>query len=377
MINRSIEKLMKSRLFSGKALVLIGARQTGKTTILKKMFKNKEDVLWLDGDDPDTSTLFNNITSTRLKNIIGSNKLIIIDEAQRINDIGIKLKLITDQIKEVQLIATGSSAFELANKINEPLTGRKWEYKLYPLSFNEMVEHHGLLDEIRLLNERLIYGYYPEIVTHPGDEKDRLKQLTTSYLYKDILKWNKIKKPDKLNILLQVLAFQIGNEVSNFELGKITGLNNETVESYIQILEQSYIIFRLNSFSRNLRKELKRSKKIYFYDNGIRNAVIAAFNPVEVRNDVGNLWENFLISERIKHLHYNNKWVNSYFWRTHDQQEIDYIEESDGILSAYEFKWNPKSKRKVPAIFLKTYSDSKSEIITPENFDEFLLEAKL
>ncbi|MEM6697540.1 MAG: ATP-binding protein, partial [Bacteroidota bacterium] len=268
----------------------------------------------------------------------------LIDEAQRIENIGIKLKLITDRISDVQVVASGSSAFELANKINEPLTGRKWEYHLYPISYAEMQQHHGFLEEQKHLSDRLIYGYYPEIINHPNEEREYLNQLTDSFLYKDILAWDRIKKPEKLIKLLQALAHQVESEVSYHELGQITDLDNQTVESYITLLEQTYIVFRLQPLSRNLRKELKRKRKIYFYDNGIRNAIIAQFQPLELRQDVGMLWENWLMAERKKVLEYQKIYANTFFGRTRDQQEIDYVEEREGKMWAYEFKWNPKSK---------------------------------
>jgi uncharacterized protein len=296
----------------------------------------------------------------------------VIDETQRISDIGIKLKLITDQLSDIQLIATGSSSFDLANKINEPLTGRKWEYRLFPLSFQEMVNHHGLLKERRLLSHRLIYGYYPDVVTHSGNEKEILKQLTDSYLYKDILMWENIKKPEKLLKLLQALALQIGNEVSYNELGKLIGLDNQTVEKYIQLLEKTFIIFRLGAFSRNLRKELKKGRKIYFYDNGIRNALIANFSQPELRTDIGGLWENFMISERQKYIHYEDIWVNNYFWRTQDQQEIDYIEENHNLLHAYEIKWNSKTVSKLSKTFSGAYPNHTFSLVNPDNFESFL-----
>lgn len=372
MINRISTDLIKSKLFTGKAIIILGARQTGKTTLLNQLFKDTPDTVWLSGDDPDVQNVFEKITSSRLKTLFAGKKLIIIDEAQRIADIGIKLKLITDQMKEVQLIATGSSAFELANRINEPLTGRKWEFQLFPLSFQEMVNNHGLLEEKRLLPHRLVYGYYPEVVTTPGDEKNVLKQLSDSYLYKDILMWERIQKPEKLIRLLQALSFQVGSQVSYHELGQLTNLDNKTVEKYINLLEQVFVIFRLGSFSRNLRSELKSSRKIYFYDNGIRNALIANFNPPELRQDTGALWENFLMSERMKYLQYNNIWANRYFWRTHAQQETDYIEERDGNLFCFEFKWNPKAKYKFPKTFSDAYPDAIKEIIHPDNFESFL-----
>jgi hypothetical protein len=351
----------------------MGPRQAGKTTLLKKIFVNKEELLWLNGDEIDVQKLFSNISASRLKAVLGTKTLLIIDEAQRIEDIGLRLKLITDTLPEIQLIATGSSAFELANKVNEPLTGRKWEYHMWPLSFGEMVSHHGLLEEKRLVPHRLLYGYYPDVVTHPGDEMEVLKQLSDSYLYKDILSWEQVQKPDKLTKLLQALAFQIGSQVSYHELGHTCGLDSKTVEKYIVLLEQTYIIFRLGSFSRNLRNELKNSKKIYFYDNGIRNAVIANFNQIENRSDIGPLWENFLISERIKKLNYSRKWSNYWYWRTKEQKEIDFVEESDGRITAFEFKWNTRIKVKPPKQFLENYPNATFEVITPENYEDFLL----
>lgn len=373
MIKRILAKTIQKQLNTNKAIVLLGARQVGKTTLLKTLFENLPDVLWMNGDELDIQALFENISAPRLKAIFGNKKTIIIDEAQRIKDIGLRMKLITDQIPNVQLIATGSSAFELANKLNEPLTGRKWEHKMYPISFGEMVAHHGLIEEKRLVPHRLVYGYYPDVVNNAGLEKEILKQLSNSYLYKDVLLLEQIKKPEGLIKLLQGLAFQVGSQVSYNELAQLCGLDAKTVEKYISLLEQSYIVFRLGSFSRNLRSELKSSRKIYFYDNGIRNALIANFNQIDLRQDVGALWENFLIAERIKLLHYNNKWVNYWFWRTKEQKEIDYIEESDGQLSAFEFKWNPKAKSKTPKLFLGTYANSQFQIIHKDNVEDFLI----
>ncbi|HKL92399.1 MAG TPA: ATP-binding protein [Bacteroidales bacterium] len=373
MIHRKLEDTVQDKLNKGKAIILMGARQVGKTTLVKELFKGSDEMIWLNGDELDVQNLFENISSTRMKYIFGNKKYVVIDEAQRIKDIGLKLKLITDELPETQLIATGSSSFDLANQVNEPLTGRKWEYKMYPVSFAEMVMHHGLLDEKRLLPHRLVYGYYPDVVNNPGSEKEILKQLSDSYLYKDILMWEQIKKPDKLLKLLQAIAFQVGNQVSFSELGQISGLDSKTVEKYIVLLEQCFVIFRLGSFSRNLRNELKNSKKIYFYDNGIRNAIIADFSFAENRQDVGALWENYIISERQKKLEYNLLWRNSWFWRTKDQNEIDYIEEGDGQIYAYEFKWNPSAKYKMPKLFLENYSGSTFSVITPDNMEEFLL----
>ena len=373
MIQRILGETIKKRLHKGKAIILMGARQVGKTTLIKDLFNESDETLWLNGDEVDVQALFENVSSTQLKHVFGNKKYVIIDEAQRIKDIGLRLKLITDQLPEIQLIATGSSSFELANLVNEPLTGRKWEYKMYPISFAEMVNHHGLLDEKRLLSHRLVYGYYPDVVNNPGNEKEILKQLSDSYLYKDILMWEQIKKPEKLLKLLQALAFQVGSQVSYSELGQICGLDSKTVEKYIILLEQCFVIFRLGSFSRNLRNELKNSKKIYFYDNGIRNALIADFSLAEMRQDIGALWENFVISERKKKLDYSSIWKNSWFWRTTDPKEIDYIEEGDGQIQAFEVKWNPNAKYKFPKRFLENYSGSTIQIVHRDNIEEFLL----
>lgn len=373
MITRSIETEIQNELGKGKAIVILGARQVGKTTLLKEMFKEREQILFLNGDESDVRAMLEHPTSTALKAIIGDKKTLIIDEAQRVTDIGLKLKIIIDNIPDVQVIATGSSSFELANKINEPLTGRKWEHKMFPLSFTELVRNNGLLEEKRMLRHRLVYGGYPDVVMNEGQEKKILKELSEDYLYKDILAFDKIQKSDKLVKLLQALALQTGSQVSYNELGQICGLSSGTVESYIDILEKCYIVFRLGSFSRNLRNELKSSRKIYFYDNGIRNAIIANFNPVDLRNDIGALWENYIVSERIKANSYNGRFCNSWFWRTAQQQEVDYLEEEDGKLSAFEFKYNPKRAARAPLTFTKAYPEAGFKVITPDNVEDFLL----
>lgn len=372
MIKRSLTETLQKNVGRGKALILLGARQTGKTTLLKEIFGGGHNIIWLNGDEPDTLAMFSNANSTRLRSMLAGYDTLVVDEAQRIKNVGLKFKLITDQIPEIQLIASGSSAFDLANLVNEPLTGRKLEYHLYPISFKEMVLHHGQLEENRLLSHRLIFGYYPEVVTAEGNEKEILHQLSDSYLFKDILMWERIKKPDKLIKLLQALALQVGSEVSYNELGRMVGLNNETIEKYIQLLEKTFVIFRLGAFSRNLRKELRKGKKIYFFDNGIRNALIANFALPELRQDIGALWENFLLSERMKYLHYQRIWTNSYFWRTRDQQEIDYIEERDGILHAFEFKWSLSKKTRLSRTFSNAYPNYEYSVITRENYMEFL-----
>lgn len=373
MINRTVTNKVSEKLNSGKAILLFGPRQTGKTTLLHQIFDNKPGILWLNGDEADVQQLFEKGSSDRLRTIFGENQTVIIDEAQRIANIGTALKLITDEISDKQVIATGSSSFELANRTQEPLTGRKWEYFLFPVSFGEMVVHHGLLQEKRMIPHRLVFGCYPEVISNPGKEKELLKLLTDSFLYKDILMIEGLKKPAKIVALLQALAFQTGNEVSYNELGRTIGLDNQTVEKYIDLLERAFVIFRLGALNRNLRKELKRGRKIYFYDNGVRNALIAQFGPIELRPDRGVLWENYLMSERRKYLAYNGLWVNSYFWRTQDQQEIDYVEEEDGRFKAWEFKWNPQAKARLSKTFSNAYADPEFRIITPENVEDFLL----
>jgi hypothetical protein len=374
MIKRGLEAVITKKLKDHKAIILLGPRQTGKSTLLQLMKAQlKKPVAWWNGDETDIRSLLEKPGSTQLTSLIGNNKTVVIDEAQRIENIGLCIKLIIDNIKDVKVIATGSSAFELANKINEPLTGRKWEYHLYPISFGEMVEHTSLLEEKRLLHHRLLYGYYPEVVTSPGNEQALLKQLANSYLYKDILTWERIQKPDKLEKLVQALAFQTAQLISYNELGQLCGLNAETVEKYINLLEKAFIVFRLPAFSRNLRNELKKSYKIYFYDNGLRNAVINQFNPANLRNDTGQLWENWFISERMKYLNNTGQHVSRFFWRTLAQQEVDYIEDTNGTITAFECKWNAKAKGTVSRAFINAYPKAATHLVTPENAEMFLL----
>ena len=374
MIHRILEDQIIPLLNGGKAIIVMGARQVGKSTLLDTIFRNRENVLWMTGDDLDIQELFSQITSTRLKTLLGNAKTLIIDEAQRIPDIGLRIKLITDQIKDVQVIATGSSSFELASKINESLAGRKREFRMFPISFSEMVSQTSLLEEIRLIPHRMVFGYYPEVVCNPGNETIILKELSDSFLYKDILSYESINKPDKIVRLLKALAFQIGSQVSYNEVGQLVGLDPKTVERYIDILEKSFIIFRLGSFSRNLRNELKQSRKIYFWDLGIRNMLIGNMSQVENRADAGALWENFVIVERLKRNSYHDSIAQYWFWRTQQQKEIDYLEEENGQLSAYEFKWNEKkSSTRVPESFAKAYPEALYHVITPQNADDFLM----
>lgn len=373
MINRGVLVAIQERLFKGKAILLFGPRQSGKSTLVELLLKAQDKSwLYLNGDEADVRDLLQNTTSTKLKTLVGSHKIVFIDEAQRIPGIGLTLKLFTDQLKDVQVIATGSSAFELSNRVNEPLTGRKFEFTLYPLSFTEMVQHHGLLTEKRLLEHRLIYGYYPEIVTQTGQEKELLKLLTESYLYKDLLMLEQVKKPILLEKILKALALQIGNEVNYNELAQLVGADKGTVEKYIDLLEKAYVLFRLPALNRNVRNEIKKGKKIYFVDCGIRNAILNNFSPINSRQDVGALWENYIIAERIKYTRYNHLDSHHYFWRTTQQQEIDLIEETNNTLEAFEFKWKDINHYRFPSTFTNNYPGTKTYTIIPENMEEFI-----
>lgn len=373
MITRTIETKLKERLFKGKAIVLFGARQVGKTTLVNKIItETGEKTLWLNGDEADVREMLTNTTSGRLKAFFGDNKIIVIDEAQRINNVGLTIKLITDQIKNVQVIATGSSAFELANSINEPLTGRKFEFNLFPFSFDELVKESNIMEEKRLLEHRLVFGYYPEIVMNQGKEKELLKLLAGSYLYKDLLMLDGLKKPMLLEKILKALALQVGSEISYNEIGNLVQAKSDTVEKYISLLEKVHVVFHLNAYSGNVRNEIRKGKKIYFYDNGIRNSILGNFNLINNRTDLGALWENFVISERIKFHNNNNETFSNYFWRSTQQQEIDYLEEISGKLSVYEIKWK-KDKVKFPLTFVKAYPGCNYSIINYSNFHEYLL----
>jgi hypothetical protein len=299
-------------------------------------------------------------------------KLLIIDEAQQVEEIGKKLKLLHDTFPDIQVVATGSSSFDLLNRTSEPLTGRKRTFYLFPISFGEIINNSNQLEAKRTLEQRLIWGSYPEVVNHPGNEKEILLEISQSYLYKDVLKLEGIRKSAHLEKLLQALAFQVGSEVKYNELANIIGnINTVTVEKYLDVLEKAYIIFKLPALSRNMRNEIKKGKKYYFYDNGIRNVIISNYAPIEMRMDKGALWENFLISERVKQNHYTSRTPNPYFWRTHDQAKIDYIEEYNGILNAFEFKWK-KAKVRFPESFKNAYPSHTLQLVNRENFAEFI-----
>ena len=372
LIKRTIQNKIEEKLFKGRIIIIYGSRRVGKTTLAKQIQKKYlDESIYLNCDEPDIKEAFTNVTSTEVKNFIGNKRLVFLDEAQRIENIGLSLKIAVDNFPNVQIVATGSSSFELSNRINEPLTGRKHEFHLYPFSINELQQIYSWPEVLRILETRMLFGMYPEIIQASQDEvKALLRSIASSYLYKDVLQYQNIKNHDILERLLQVLALQIGNEVSYNELATSLGINKKTVANYIQILEKAFVIFRLGPFSRNLRKELTKLRKIYFYDTGIRNALVNNFNNLNLRQDVGALWENFIISERLKFNNNRGKDVNVYFWRTHEQQEIDYIEEAGG-LSGFEFKWK-KGTFKAPGAFTGAYPDAKIKLITRENFRDFL-----
>lgn len=370
MYKRTLQDTIQSKMGKRKAIILIGPRQVGKTTLIKEII-NKESHLFLDADDPTVRSLLTDPNTEQLRNLIGSFKTVFIDEAQRISNIGISLKIITDQFKDVQLIVSGSSSFELTNKLNEPLTGRKWEFELLPISWVEFENKHGFLYAEQQLENRMLYGFYPDVLNNPGDEKDILKQLVNSYLYRDILAYANIRKPEIIEKLVLALALQIGSEVNYSELSKIVGVDKNTISHYIDILEKSYVLFKLSSFSRNLRTEITKNKKIYFYDTGIRNMIIGNFTKLELRQDKGALWENFLIAERMKQINYNQLYTKIYFWRTKQQQEVDFVEELDGLICGYEFEWQPKNKKKLPKTFSNTYH-AKEKFIDRSNFRDFI-----
>ncbi len=369
-VPRDIYNNIKAKLFKNKVIIIYGARQTGKTTLVNMLKEEFPDSLMLNCDEIDVRQKLGNKTSTELATLIGKHKLVIIDEAQRVENIGLTLKIITDNIKDVQIIATGSSSFELSDKIKEPLTGRAFEFHLYPFCMNELTNIYGNNNLLRVIEDRMIYGMYPEVVL--SSETDILSQLADSYLYKDILSYHRIKSHDVLIKLLQALALQIGNEVSYTELASVVGIDKKTVEHYVNILEQAFIVFRLRPFSRNLRNELKKMRKIYFHDLGIRNALINNFNPPEIRQDTGALFENFIISERIKYNNNQRLRKNTYFWRTHQQKKIDYIEESEGVLSGYKIKFS-QNTIKIPEDFIKTYQNSSVQLINKDNCIDFLI----
>ena len=374
MIKRNIEAKIVKDFRRNKIITLLGPRQVGKTTLLEQIIeeaRNKK-IMTLNCDDDDDRMLLQDKSSTELKNLIGNNDIVMIDEAQRVENIGLTLKKIGDLKTKSNIMVTGSSSLNLGDKINEPATGRLIEYNLFPFTVAELADHTSWREEQRMLNQRLIYGLYPEVVMYPEDARRTLMTISNSYLYKDLLSYDGVRKPALLQNIVRALALQVGSEVSYNELAQLVGADKTTVEKYIDLLEKCFVVFRLPSYSRNLRNEIKKGKKIYFYDNGIRNAVLSNFATPEFRTDMGALWENFLVSERLKRNVYSGSYAQMFFWRTQSQQEIDYIEECDGQLNAFEFKWNPKTKASIPKTFIETYPGSSFEVISPDNYEDFI-----
>jgi len=373
MIERLLKEQINKKLWRGKVIIIVGPRQVGKTTLLRMLTKDSDRrVLVWNCDEPDVRRKLTEPSSTALGAETSEADLILIDEAQRVQNIGIALKLLVDNFPDKQVVVTGSSAIELSNSINEPLTGRKYEYMMFPFSAEELIREFGATNERRLLERRLLYGSYPEVVNHPGEERETLTNLVSSYLYKDIFSFQDVRKPEIIEQLLQALALQVGSEVSFNELGRTLGLTSITVQRYIDLLEKSYVLFHLRSFSRNVRSELKKSRKIYFYDNGVRNAILGDYKPLDLRNDTGALWENYLISERMKRNAYNAFYGKSYFWRTKQQQEVDYIEDYDGVLHAYEFKWSSTKQPRLTKTFTNGYPDHTFTVVNPDNYQDFV-----
>ena len=370
MFERVVRNIIEKRLTDNKVIIVTGPRQVGKTTLIEQILSDKS-YLFINGDDHFDRSLFENINLEKLRTIVSKYKYIFIDEAQKIDSIGDALKLIYDKIKDVKVLVSGSSSLEINNKINESLTGRKWEFNLYPISWVEFEKKTGSLIALKQLEIRLVYGMYPEVLNNFDDQKAILKELVSSYLYKDVLSLKEIKRPELVDKIVRALAYQIGSEVSYNEIAQLVGADKNTVNKYIDLLCQSFVIFKLPSYSRNMRNEIKTNQKIYFYDNGIRNAIIGNLNPLELRNDHGQLWENFLMSERLKYNSYQKRLVNMYFWRTTTQKEIDLVEEGEGNVSAFEFKWSERKKAKVDSEFKSTYKAT-FNVIDKNNFLTFL-----
>lgn len=371
LITRISEKGLTQWLFKGKALILTGARQVGKTTLLQNLFADKKEMLWLNADETIVRERFENLNLEDLKGVVGNYKVVVIDEIQRIPNAGLLLKLLVDNFKSTQIIATGSSALDIAEHIFEPLTGRHLLFHLYPFSLAEMYNGKSAFEVEQKLPFHLVYGCYPDIYNHQLDAEVLLKNLANQYLYKDVLVWKDIRKPELLDKLLKLLAHQICSEVSINELSNQLKVKSETVESYIDLLEKSFVIFRLNAYSTNARKEVTKMSKIYFWDNGIRNAIIGNFDDLNTRQDKGQLWENFIISDRMKMNAWNNTDIQSFFWRNYNQSEVDYVEDDKRQLTAYEMKWNIKRNARISKAFTNSYPNAKTEIITPRNCFDF------
>ncbi len=375
-IRRAIEESIIKKLQPNKVVVLLGARRVGKTLLLNYLIENSihEPYVFLNGEDMAVQALLAQRTAENYKRLLGDKKLLIVDEAQKVEGIGQILKLMVDSIEGLKVIATGSSVFDLANKLGEPLTGRKYTFKLFPLAQMEYSTNESMVQTRAKLEERLIYGCYPELVHLPSNQEKAtyLNEMADAYLLKDILEFDGIRNSDKMFDLLRLIAFQIGKEISLDELGRQLAMSRNTVEKYLDLLSKVFVIYKLPGFSRNLRSEITKTNRWYFYDNGIRNALIRNFNPLSIRNDAGELWENYVLAERVKYQSYTNKQMTNFFWRTYEQQEIDWIEESGGKLMAYEIKWNPTKTVRVPPAWTKAYPESSFQVIHPENYLDWI-----
>jgi uncharacterized protein len=369
-VTRILVEKLRYWLNKRMVLVITGARQVGKTTLLKTMFSDQE-ILWLNGDDSSIRSRLDNMTIGGIKDLIGNYEIVVIDEVQRIQNPGLLLKMMVDNYETVQFVATGSSALEISDKIFEPLTGRHILFHLYPFSYAEIYPRKSAFELEQSLHFHLRFGSYPTVCNHPADAETLLKNLAGQYLYKDVLIWKDIRKPELLDKLLKLLAHQCGSQVSINELANTLKIKSETVENYLDLLAKSFVIFRLKSYSTNARKEVSKMSKVYFWDNGIRNAIIDDFRPLKLRNDVGALWENFLVSERMKMKAWKEYTANSFFWRNNQQREVDYLEKKHGELVAYEMKWNSDKKHKISLAFTNAYPKAKTHILTPLNFKSF------
>jgi predicted AAA+ superfamily ATPase len=376
-IPRQITQAFLEHLRPGKVLVLLGPRRVGKTVFIEHLLENHitEAFIQLNGEDLATQAVLQQRTLANYRRLVSGHSMLVIDEAQKVPDIGLVLKLMVDNIPGLKIIATGSSVFDLTNKLGEPLTGRKTTFYLFPLAQSEYTAFENLAETKARLPERLIFGNYPELLQYPTDNQKAgyLNELVNGALLKDILAFEGIRNASKVIGLLRLIAFQMGKEVSLEELGKNLQLSRNTVEKYLDLLGKTFVVFKLPGFSRNLRSEVTKSSRWYFYDNGIRNAIISNFNPLILRDDTGALWENYFVTERLKYQHYTGKMINNHFWRTYQQQEIDWVEEEGGKLRAFEIKWNPTKKVRVPSAWLQAYPNSQFQVITPENYLDWIL----
>lgn len=375
LIPRHLTSAVMNKMEPNKVVVLYGPRQVGKTTMMKEILKSiPNESLLVSGEDRRVQAWLGSQSIDTLRQYIGRYRVLAIDEAQKVNQIGLNLKLIVDHIEGIRVLATGSSSFELANQVGEPLTGRKWQYVLYPIAQMEIGQMEARHQTEAMLPFRLIYGAYPEVLLKPDleDKRQILNGIVDGALYKDLIELDDVKKSQKVIDILRLIAFQIGNEVSLHEIGTQVHLDLRTVEKYLDLLEKSFVVKRVYGFSRNLRKEITKSSRFFFLDNGIRNAIIQNFNPLEIRNDVGQLWENYCFIERLKYNSYSNRGGNVYFWRTYDQKEIDLVEERGGNLFGYEFKWGTALKQKAPKLWTTTYPDASFEVVNPNNYLSFI-----